>query len=287
MGGKIFEIINAKIDNSSANIELELLETKFKAKMKKIGTLQGHTLANVKSGDVVSTELIDDITTKQEELEIKIIAYETEIVNYAATKDIQITFETRTKQDFSKEYASFELLNELVSREEYLMNRIQNIRKVLGDMALLGKIKSIDEIIESITDTTNENYKLLAIHPSLKLAVFSCYEEYGQAYVTQSGPVYYYKAFKIQIRNLNTAFSAGSVVAERVLYSPDNQTTTLIHPSAGLEFSSLGDTARLTANKNDGTVNENIDEIVDFSEYGMALSPNWQGVTLAIIEGRG
>jgi len=289
MGSHLLEIINKNIDFQKNYIEFELLDTNFSNFAKYISPV----VINLEN-EITELSSIALIELDNELIgyHIRLKSYEDEIAAYALQEfNKTITFERLEYSESFKEkiaaeqIANYEVLQFLVLRVVDIRKRQIIIRKVLGDMAMLGKIKAIDEIISSITDTTNENYKLLAIHPSLKIAVFSCFESFTSV-STQGGTQYFYNGFKIQARNLNPDFTVGEIVAERIIYEGDGQGTV---PEAEFEFSSLGDVARLKALRGydaNGSKIDFLDEIVDFGEYGLALSPNWQGVTLDIIESR-
>lgn len=289
MGSHLLEIVNKNIDFQKNYIEFELLDTNFSNFAKYISP-NIITFENEKNGEELSAIALTEWYNEQIETDARLTAYENEISAYAATISMTVIFEKLDYPENFKEkiaaeqIANYEVLKFLIDRELDIRKRMIIIRKVLGDMAMLGKIKSIDEIVASITNTTDKNFKLLAIHPSLKIAVFSCFQSYGLAYGGQGGDTYYWSGFKIQARHLNSDFTVGEVIAERIVYSDNGQGTTI--PASEFEFSSLGDVARLTASRNDSSFNTSIDEIVDFSEYGLALSPNWQGITLDVIEGR-
>lgn len=290
MSSHLLEIINKNIDFQKNYIEFELLDTKFAGFAKYISPAI-ISLKNEITGAELSYSALQELYDELIGYHTRLKSYEDEIAAYALQEFSKtITFERLEYLESFKEkiqaedIANNEVLQYLVLRVIDIRKRQIIIRKVLGDMAMLGKIKSIDEIVASITNTTDKNFKLLAIHPSLKIAVFSCFATYDIAYGGQAGSQYYWSGFKIQARHLNSDFTVGEVIAERIVYSDNGQGTTI--PASEFEFSSLGDVARLTASRNDSLFNTSIDEIVDFAEYGLALSPNWQGITLDVIEGR-
>lgn len=292
IGSHLLEIINKNLEFQKNYIELELLDTKFSGFAKYISPKIIEIKDEVTGAELTATALLEayneqiDINTKQK-------AYEDEIAAYAATKGKTIIFERRSYGiDFkaniqAEQTATYLVLKELVLNELDIRKRMIITRKVLGDMAILETVATFT----SFSTSVGENATFLAMHPSIKYIAVSNYTSKTIAYYTQGVPTYAYTDFKLQIYALDNSFIAGELIAEKIIISGSKTVGGENLPSAEVEFTPLGDYIMLTypVTSADGVIQNGVrnKEILDFTEYGLALSPNWQGVTLDIIKGRG
>lgn len=296
MSSHLLEIINKNIEFQKNYIEFELLDTKFAGFAKYISPVVISLKNEVKGAELSSAALIE-LYNELIGYHTRLKSYEDEIAAYVLQKFSKtITFErleyleSFKEQIQAEDVANNEVLQYLVLRVIDIRKRQIIIRKVLGDMALMQLKKDFSIIPENWSTVVGDSKFLVVedIHPSLKIVLFAAYTS-GTTESKNAGPGgsdWYMKleGLKIIAVKLDDTFTLYEKIGE--ISIPKSLTFSLgysISPPSlnndskviGAEFSSLGDVI-IIGNK-----------IYDFSEYGLALSPNWQGVTLDIIESRG
>lgn len=282
----LLEIINKNIDFQKNYIEFELLDTNFANFAKYISPI-AINVENEVTGAELSTVALVELLQELSEINLKLKLYEDEITAYAATINQTITFERLEYPDFSEmveaeKVANYEVLKWFVERALDIRKRMIITRKVLGDMAALqlmkdfsikpsnfGAIAGGDDAEYGNTISYLYNYGGLAgIHPGLNIALFT-----KNVKTDYTGTAMVYDSYLVAVK-LDANFNLVEKLGE---YKASKGKDFVYGWGTGLkaEFTPLGDAVVIN------------NKILDFAEYGLALSPNWQGVTLDIIESRG